>query len=33
MPFHEREIIIKNLEMVDEVLSFKDDEKAVVAMP
>ena len=27
MPFHEREIIISNLEIVDEVLGFDDDEK------
>ena len=27
MPFREREIIIQNLEMVDEVISFKDDEQ------
>ncbi len=27
MPFHEREIIISNLEIVDEVLGFADDEK------
>ena len=27
MPFREREIIIQNLEMVDEVISFEDDEK------
>ena len=25
MPFHEREIIISNLEIVDEVLGFDDD--------
>ena len=25
MPFHERDIIIRNLEMVDEVISFEDD--------
>jgi len=27
MPFHEREVIISNLEIVDEVLGFDDDEK------
>ena len=27
MPFHERETIIKNLEMVNEVISFEDDEQ------
>ena len=25
MPFHERDIIIRNLEMVNEVMSFEDD--------
>ena len=27
MPFHEREIIISNLEIVDEVLGFDDDKQ------
>ncbi len=27
MPFHEREIIISNLEIVDEVIDFDDDKQ------